>query len=159
MIQFSLTGDDAFLSSLRAKSGQLIEALRKRVDVSDLLIQQRILQKVTGDVLQVRTGKGARSVVTIPATVSANAIEGSVEAGGGPAYYMKFQDQGTAGPYPIAPVNAKALAFILDGNLIFRKAVMHPGLPAKMFMKSSTDELEDQIVSGLQDAVAEVANP
>jgi hypothetical protein len=156
MIAFSITGDDALLESLRAKSDQLIERLRRQVDVSDLIIQQRAMSKVSGDLLQIRTGKLARSIVTIPAVVNGDSIDGAVEAGGGPAYYAKFQEDGTAGPYQIVAASGKALAFILDGKAMFRRAVMHPGLPAKLFMKSSLAESESEVVQGLQNAVAEV---
>lgn len=156
MIAFSITGEDALLDSLRAKSDLLIERLRKQVDVSDLMIQQRAQQKVSGDLLQIRTGKLARSIVTIPAVVSTDSIDGAVEAGGGTAYYAKFQERGTSGPYQIVAANGKALAFILDGKQMFRRAITHPGLPAKLFMASSVQELEGDVVEGLQNAVGDV---
>jgi len=63
--------------------------------------------------------------------------------------YASYHQYGTAGPYPIVAVNAKALKFWTVSGLTFRRKVMHPGLPARPFVPD--DALAVKIA---QDALA-----
>lgn len=48
-------------------------------------------------------------------------------------------------PHEIRPVNAKALAFKIDGQTIFAKRVMHPGTPPNPFIDRAIARTEGRI--------------
>lgn len=141
----------------RGRADRIIAALIARTQAIDEALQAKITgEKLSGQLLQQRTGKLIGSVRTMPVINTGAEIIGGVQAGGGPAYYAKFQNYGTAGPYVIKPLDPKGvLAFMVDGKMRFAKSVMHPGLPARNFMESTLDESEAGIRASLQNAVDE----
>lgn len=143
----------------RSRADRIIAALIARTQAIDEALQAKIAgEKLSGQLLQQRTGKLIGSVRTIPVVNTGAEIIGGVQAGGGPAYYAKFQNYGTAGPYEIKPLDPKGvLAFRLDGKMRFAKRVMHPGLPARNFMESSLEESRALIIAALQGAVIEAS--
>jgi len=48
--------------------------------------------------------------------------------------YAVYQNFGTEGPYVIEADEADALKFEVDGETVFAKAVLHPGVPATWYM-------------------------
>lgn len=137
------------------KLDQLNAAVMAKLDNLDAELQRRIVANLQGPILNQITGKAARSVEAIPARRAADMIEGSVQAGGGPAFYLKFQEEGTNGPYEIA-AKGKALAFQIGGTLRFFKRVQHPGLPARRPVGSTFDAFKPDIEAGLQAVPGEV---
>ena len=144
---------DTNAADIAAAFGGRIEnlelALAKRLDQLDAELQRRVVENLQGPILNQRTGKAARSVEMIPATISDTSIEGSVQAGGGTAYYLRFQEDGTAA-YQIVPNRAKVLAFEIGGKTIFSKRVQHPGLPARRPVGQTFDAMRDEIIAALQ---------
>ena len=157
MIILTFNGTDAALiQSIQGKAEKIITALRVKLDILDIQLQAKIVgEKLHGQVLNQRTGKGAASVRFTPAFEDGTELTGSVLAGGGPAFYLRFQHDGTKGPYPIVPTNKKALAFMMNGKQVFAKMVMHPGLTAKPFATDSLNEMTPDFVTGLQEALNE----
>jgi hypothetical protein len=156
MIEFTVEGD-GLLASLRGKRDLLVTALTTRLNGLHLELQRRIQESVQGPILQQRSGKLVRSIEMIPATVTGDAIEGTVQAGGGMAPYAIYQELGTRGPYKIVPINKQALAFMIAGQSVVRRSVMHPGLQPRPFMSTGVEAMEPEIISGLQGAVDQVA--
>jgi hypothetical protein len=150
-VELTLGGsDEAAVENLRANSDKILAALMDELNSLMLQLQSTIVgEKLHGQVLQQRTGKLAASIRVVPATLSGTELSASVEGGGGPAYYGKFLEYGTE-PYDIVPVNAKALAFMMNGEMVFTRLVHHPGLPERSFMRSSLDEFQETIVQSLQ---------
>jgi hypothetical protein len=151
-----VTDIDVIAASIEAKMELLESALVQKVDYVDTLLQQGIQEKLQGPVLNVITGKLLRSVEVIPAVSDGATVTGSVQAGGGAAFYGRFQEEGT-GPYDIIATKARVLAFPIGGEMIFRKSVHHPGLPARSFVGSTVEEQRAAIVAELQATPAEVA--
>src|ERR1700761_6354129 len=112
-------------AALRGKADTIIAALVQRTQAIDEALQAKITgEKLSGQMLHQRTGKLIGSVRTIPVTNDGATITGGVQAGGGPAYYAKFQNYGTAGPYEIVPLDPKGvLAFMIGGKQVFAKKV------------------------------------
>lgn len=158
MASVSYTVDTgAVQAALEGKANQIIAAIVQRTQAISEALQAKITgEKLSGQLLKQRTGKLIGSVRTLTVTNDGTTIEGGVQAGGGPAYYAKFQNYGTAGPYEIKPIDPKGvLAFMIDGKQAFAKRVMHPGLPARNFMESTLEESQAGIVASLQSAVDE----
>jgi hypothetical protein len=160
MITFTLTGAVDVLAQLETRRAALFGALVERINYWDLMLQQRIQRKLSGEVLHQRSGKLKRSIEVIPAVVdeAAGAIAGKVVGAGGPAWYGKLHEYGTPDrTYTIYPVTKKALRFIIDGKVIFAKSVtVTRGTKERSFMRSSLAELKPDVLAGLQETVYRV---
>lgn len=112
MIQVSFNASDKrVIEALRAKGPQVKERLSGRLDVLMLNLQRRIQEKLSGEVLEHRSGKALGSITKQPIEQSETEIRGRVTGGGGPAFYLVFHEKGGTRQYEIKPVNKKALAF------------------------------------------------
>jgi hypothetical protein len=107
--------DKRVAEQLKAKGPQLRESLREGLDLAMLELQRRIQRKLSGEVLQQRTGKLLASIVKEPTVVTGSAIRGAVTGAGGPAFYGRIQEAGGTRAYEILPKTKKALAFFPTG--------------------------------------------
>jgi hypothetical protein len=135
----------------------IVEALTNRLNAINIALQSKIVgEKLEGQVLQSHTHKLASSVRVNQVQNDGTILSGGVQAGGGPAFYAKFQEEGTQGPYTIAPKDpGGVLAFIVDAKQVFVKQVTHPGLEARSFMESTLLESKSAILNSLKEAVRE----
>ena len=117
--------------------------------------EQTVVQrKLSGEVLNARTGRLLGSVAINPPEATGDLIEGSLQAGGPEAPWGVFQEYGTKGPYAIEAKIARVLAFEVGGETVFAKRVTHPGLIERSFMRSTADELKASETEKYQAAVA-----
>lgn len=134
---------ETFLARLMAKMNRLV-----------LLLQAKIVgEKLSGQVLQHRTGKLAGSIRVQLAKVEGDAVIAGVQGAGGPAFYGAVHEFGGRGPYTIQPVNKKALRFMMGGKAVFAKMVRHPALPERSFMRSAANEMKEQIQTEIASVV------
>jgi len=159
MISLTFSGSDATLiARFERKANLAVHALASKLQALNFQLQAKIVgEKLSGQVLNQRTGKGAASVRALQVEQEPGQIRGSVQAGGGPAFYMRIQEKGGTSDYTIAPVDKKVLAFMMDGKQVFAKMVHHPALKARPFMSTSLNEMSPEIVEGLQLTLNEVA--
>lgn len=134
---------DSLRQALVAKSQALAEAL-----------QQKVGDKLSGEVLQSKTGLLRNSI--------ANSVEensdgvSSVVFVSGDVPYASIQEYGgTTKAHIIEAANGKALAFTSNGKKVFLKQVNHPGsvIPEHSYLRSSLADMNDEIVGGMSDAV------
>ena len=139
------------------KTEAIRAALTERTTAINLALTAKIEGRLEGELLKSHTHKLAGSVRAIPTTSNATQIAGGVQAGGGPAFYAKFLEDGSA-PHVIMPKDPKGvLAFRIGGQMMFRRKVMHPGTRAYLFMKGTLEQSREGIVASYQQAVDEVA--
>ena len=161
MIRLSFNNSDQRVAeSLRAKGPRILEAVRTKMDGLMIELQAKIVgEKLSGQVLNRRTGKLSNSIRALPADIEQNfqgdSVVGRVEGGGGPAFYGRVQEFGGTHSYPIVPVNAKALAFMMGGKQVFFMRVIHPPLQERSFMRSSLEESREDIFNSLKQSVRE----
>ncbi len=118
MIKVSFGGSDSRLTAaLRAKSAKIEESLEVTLDQLMLALQRRVQQKLSGEVLQHRSGKALASVNKEPTVRDGSQIVGRVTGGAGPAFYLRIQEAGGTRTYDILPKYKKALAFFPGGSL------------------------------------------
>ncbi len=118
MIQLSFNAsDERVKTALRARGPRVAEELRRELDALMFELQRRIQGKLSGDVLEQRTGKLIRSIEKRPTTQEGSQLTGLVTGAGGPAFYGVIQERGSASgaPYEIKPKNKLALAFFPAG--------------------------------------------
>jgi phage gpG-like protein len=149
MIQLSFNGSDQRIAvALRAKGPQIIQLLVSKMNALMLQLQAKIVgQKLQGQVLAHRTGKLSGSIRMIPATVDGSLITGAVEGAGGPAFYGRIHEFG--GTFPIN--RKKEISARLDNRPRKGSATF----PERSFMRTSLEEMRQEIFTGLTTAMNE----
>jgi phage gpG-like protein len=136
----------ALAAALDAKAAELAAAL---VD----LVQN---DKLSGAVLNLRSGALRDSIV---ASISADAygVVVSVDSVGDVKYAAIQEYGGKTSAHEILPVKAQALAFVAGGAQRFARRVEHPGslIPERSYLRSSLDEMRDDILDALAEAAAD----
>ncbi len=147
------------LQALKAKGGRVIEVLMTRSNALMFQLQSKIVsEKLSGQVLNRRTGVLSSSVVPIPASLDYPKIRFGIEAASGPAWYGKLFEEGGSRAYDILATKARALRFLREGRTVYARSVMHPPQAQRAFMKPSVEEFLPTIQSELNQAVRDVLN-
>jgi hypothetical protein len=134
----------------------LVDVLAQTIDAVNQQFADAVRGNLQGGVLEERSGKLLSTVMQEPAQVSGEEVYGAVTAGGDEAPYGIYFEKGGTGYYDIAPVNARALAFISEGQLIFAKMVHHPPIPHLPWFEPAVDPAADEMANQLNAAFQEV---
>lgn len=143
------------ISYIQSKRSVLIGMLTERVDLVDKMMEDRVRANLGGAVLQTRTGKLLSTVKRVPAAISGSEIYGAVFAGGADAPYGIYFEEGGTGNYEIRPVNARVLAFMGAGGMIFAKLVNHPPTPKLPWFAPEKAVAEAEMKTQLQEVFTE----
>ncbi|MGH6842822.1 MAG: hypothetical protein ACREDV_12170 [Methylocella sp.] len=131
------------------------DALLGQADALRGALEDRIQRKLSGEVLETRSGALAASIIS---SIDNDGTNTSVAISSTGVPYAAIQEfGGKTAAAAIVAVNAKALAFSMGGGQIFAKGVRHPGstIPARSFLGSSLSEMSDEIESGFKQAILE----
>jgi phage gpG-like protein len=145
MITVEVAADSALLRLERAGE-QTRAGLAREVGALTQQLVDLIRQKLSGSVLNERSGR-LRDSVAGRVIEGAGAIQGSVSCEGVP--YAAVHEFGGESAYPIVPSSAQALAFMVGGRLVFARYVNHPPAKERSFMRSSFDDMRDEIAARL----------
>ncbi len=118
-------------------------------------LEARIRQKLSGGVLQARSGALAASILS---SIGDDESDTTVTVSSSGVPYAAIQEfGGKTAAHQITATNAKALAFNAAGGLVFAKQVQHPGsnIPPRSYLASTLSELRDEIESGIKTAILE----
>ncbi|HEU5047078.1 MAG TPA: hypothetical protein VFT64_04460 [Rickettsiales bacterium] len=123
--------------------------LMKSQELADSL-QQKVGEKLSGDVLQSKTGLLSNSVMSEVQETDAG-VSTSVFVNGDVPYAAIQEYGGTTKAHIITALNGKMLAFSMDGKLMFAPQVNHPGsvIPEHSYLRSSLDEMSGHIADGM----------
>jgi hypothetical protein len=117
MIALTFSGSDQRVAEhITAAGPRIIDSLVAKLNALDAELQAKIVGELSGEILKRHTGIAAGSIRALPARSSGGTITGTVQGGGGPAYYLAIQEEGSDHEYPILPKNKKALAFFPQGS-------------------------------------------
>jgi phage gpG-like protein len=131
------------------------DALLGQADALRGALEDRIRQKLSGEVLETRSGALAASIIS---SIENDGSDTSVSISSTGVPYAAIQEfGGKTAAHDIVAVKAKALAFSMGGEQIFAKSVHHPGstIPARSYLGSSLSEMSDEIESGFKQAILE----
>lgn len=131
------------------------DALLGQADALRGALEARIQQKLSGEVLQSRSGALAASIISsIENDGSITSV--SISSAGVP--YAAIQEfGGKTAAHDIVTANAKALAFSAGGNQVFARTAYHPGsvIPARSYLDSTLAEMSDEIELGFKQTILE----
>ena len=153
-VQVDITKAIVRFNAMTEKTRQAVrkEAISLRLDLEAL-----VKQKLSGEVLNVVTGKLRRSIFGDEPENSATRIIERVASDASVKYGAIHEYGGKTSAHEIVAKNAKALAFpfaAAKGGIGFFKRVNHPGsvMPERSFMRSSLTEMRQEILERLGDA-------
>lgn len=151
-------------SSVAAKLAALPDkvraGVRQAVQAGALRLLSKVQQKVSGDVLQVRSGALLNSLRETGLLDSGDRISGGITTDAA-LKYARIQEYGGKIDVPeIAPVNAHALAFEYAGRVVFAmKTAAHVvEIPERSYMRSSLDEVAPAILDDIRKVIVEASN-
>lgn len=156
MIQIEVTGDTQIIAKLDAMPGKLQAALTKRLTSLALQMQATIKQKLSGQVLKVRSGN-LRDSIDYDVQTGATSVIATIFSNTSVKYGRIHEYGGITAPHVIEPRAGNVLAFEMGGQTIFARRVNHPGskIPARPFMRPTLAEYRVKIITSMNDAVRE----
>ena len=157
MFAVELEGLDTTIARLDSYPGALAAALAaKATELAAALADLVKTDKLAGSVLSARSGALQASIVADVAA-DGDGVRALVGSSGDVKYAAIQEFGGKTGAHEILPAKAQALAFIAGGALRFARKVEHPGslIPKRSYLRSSLDEMRDEIVAALAGAAAD----
>ena len=143
---FDVSLNDTATAALGALLERIRAALVAKAGVLAAKLQAKIGQKLSGEVLQMKSGALAGSIgVTIEETSGGVAVRLATSADVKYAAIHEFG--GVIPPHEIVPDKAKALAFLVGGRQAFAARVNLPAIamPERSYMRTSLAEMADDI--------------
>ena len=144
MIEVTLR--DTCSAALAALPDRLRQALSDKANVLAVELAAKVQQKLSGDVLNEKSGALARSIVTTTDD-SSTTISVTVASNGDVKYAAIHEFGGVIPPHEIVPNKARALVFVVSGKQAFAARVNLPAIvmPERCYLRSSLAEMADEI--------------
>lgn len=138
------------------KRNNLVDVIAGRMDFVLNSFAERVKGNLSGGVLQTRSGALLGSVRKEPAQVSGDEVVGAVTAGGDEAPYGIYFEEGGTSEYEIVPINARVLAWMGEGRMMFAKRVIHPPTPHLPWFGIERQTAEEEMEREMNAAISEV---
>lgn len=155
-LKVEIFGDRDLIERLSSMPSKVHAALLRKVTALDLKLEAKVKQKLSGEVLNVRTGALRRSIFG-KVEDEPTRVVGKVASSGDVKYAAIHEFGGKTAAHEIVAKNGQALAFMMGGKQVFFKKVNHPGstMPERSFLRSSLSDMKSEILEGLRQAVKE----
>ena len=157
MITVEVVGDKQLIARLTAMPDNIRSALVRKVRALALMLEAKVKgEKLSGQVLNVVTGALRRSISN-EVTTGSNSVTAEVYSSGDVKYAAIHEYGGTIPAHEVVATKAQALHFVIGAKDVFAKRVQIPDvkMPERSFLRSSLDEMRDEIVEGMKEAVIE----
>ena len=153
---FDLSLNDAASPALATLPDRLRAALAVKSAVLATELQATIQQKLSGDVLNMKSGALAGSI-GVAVDESSASITVHIFTSPDVKYAAIHEFGGTIPPHQVLPDKARALAFLVGGKQGFAARVNLPAItmPERSYMRSSLAEMAGEIHDELDVAVVE----
>jgi phage gpG-like protein len=154
MIAVSVSGLDALGARLAVLPQTVAARLAREVERLGGILRDRVERKLSGEVLQQRSGRLAGSIAV---EMAREGLAASASVSSDAPYAAIHEYGGVIPAREILPVSARALAFPWRGRQRFFKRVQLPAvtMPERSFMRSALDETAPEIRAALEAAAAE----
>lgn len=152
----TLSVRDAASAELAKMPERLRTTLAAKAGALTAELEGRVRQKLSGGVLNARSGALARAIVATVTDASGD-VAVNVAAVGDVKYAAIHEFGGVIPAHEILPDKAEALAFLIGGKQAFAKRVALPAvvMPERSYLRSSLADMADDIREGLSAAVGE----
>lgn len=143
---FDVSLNDTATAALGAMPERIRAALVAKAGVLAAKLRAKIEQKLSGEVLQMKSGALAGSIgVTIEESSAGVAVR--LATSPDVKYAAIHEFGGVIPPHQIVPDKAKALAFLVGGKQAFTARVNLPAIamPERSYMRTSLAEMADDI--------------
>jgi phage gpG-like protein len=153
---FELSLNDTASAALAAMPERIAAGLAAKANVLAAELQAKIQRKLSGDVLNRKSGVLAGSI-GVTAEDSSAGISVRIATSADVKYAAIHEFGGTIPPHQIVPDKARALAFLVGGKQTFAARVLMPAatMPERSYMRSSLAEMAEEIREELTGAVVE----
>jgi phage gpG-like protein len=158
MFAVELNGLDATNARLDAYPTALAAALAaKASELASALADLVKSDKLAGAVLNVRSG-ALQALIVAEVSADGDGVRASVGSSGDVKYAAIQEYGGKTAAHEILPAKGQALAFMVGGAQRFARKVEHPGslIPERSYLRASLSEMNDEIVSALTSAAADI---
>jgi phage gpG-like protein len=155
MLGISLDGADALDRRLGAYAGALASDLAAKANaLANALADKVKNEKLSGEVLNTRSG-ALKDSIAAEVSADGDGIQATIGSRGDIKYAAIQEYGGRTAAHEILPDKASVLTFVVGGATRFARRVEHPGsqIPERSYLRSSLDEMRDDIVAGLADAL------
>jgi phage gpG-like protein len=156
MAAFKLTGADEVLQRFGRLGADVQACLFATSQTLAASLQTHIQQdKLSGQILNRLSGDLAASIAAT-VEIGDGVVTAQVFAANPPPYAGILEFGGVIPAHDVRPVSAEALSFMLEGRQVFAKVAHIPDVtvPAHSYLRSSLQDMADEIASELQQAVA-----
>lgn len=156
-LQFTPTLEE-YGEGLKERAGLLDQAIEAKLNELEARLLMSIQAKLSGEVLEQRTGTLLRSVEMQAAQWVGSVCGGTVGIDdGAPSFkYAIAFELGGLGYYDIFPKEALALAFEGAEGMIFAKKVHHPPAQKRPYLAPSVEEIESVFYEELDATLGDV---
>lgn len=156
MFTIDLVGQEKVIARFGAMPDKVRAALRRKIYALAIELANRVRQKLSGQVLQVRSGD-LRASIFENVDETETSIIGRVGSSGDVKYAAIHEYGGTIPAHEVVPSKAQALAFVWQGKQVFFKHVHIPDvhMPERSYLRSSLAEMKQEIISEIQSAAHE----
>lgn len=158
MIGIQITGADRVVKTLGDAPAKMLGAASSSLDLWGAELAEYIRSsKLSGQVLNRRSGDLAASIFKIDAQPTASSVSGGARGGGDLPYARIHEFGGVIPAHDVVAKNARALSFTIDGVRRFAKSVHIPDvqMPERSYMRSAFEEKAPEGIESLRAAVKE----
>lgn len=155
MFTVELIGKTELLARVTGWTAAVIAEEKVAVTRQTIELQAHVIRdKLSGQVLNVRSGDLRRSIQEEAPLTEGTGVFGRVFSSGDVKYARIHEYGGRTAPHDIVPNKAEALAFMIGGKQVFAKVVHHPGsqMPERSFLRSALADRAVEIGSALKEA-------
>lgn len=154
MFEVEMRGDKELIARMYGWPPKVRDSLWREINLLRILLLQRVQSKLRGEVLNYVTGRLFRSIQS-EATDTGTEMTGRVFSSGDVKYAAIHEYGGVIPAHEVAARNALALHFDWGGQERFFKRVQIPdiNMPERSFLRSSLDEMRQDIIEGMRKAV------
>ena len=140
---------DAYPAALQAALGA--KATELATALADL-----VKNELSGAVLNTSSG-ALRDSIAAGVTADSDGVLTSVGSEGGVKYAAIQEYGGKTSAHEILPVKGDVLAFVAGDGQHFARRIEHPGsvIPERSYLRSSLEDMKDEILATLASAAAE----